>query len=128
MEATMDTTGAGRNYRHEIGYVDALKLFFQNYIKFDGRSNRGEYWKAALLNLIISIVLSAVDGMLGIGVLGAIWSLATLVPGIAIGVRRLHDIDKSGWWMLLALIPIVGIIILIVWFAKAPENAPNRFG
>ena len=106
----------------------ALKLFFSNYINFEGRSNRGEYWWAFLAIILISFVLGIIDGMLGIMVLGAIFSLATLIPGIAIGVRRLHDIDKSGWWLLIGLVPVVGFIVLIYFFIQKPTPGPNRFG
>jgi uncharacterized membrane protein YhaH (DUF805 family) len=64
----------------------------------------------------------------GIGVIGLIYSLAVLVPGLAVGVRRLHDTDKSGWWLLIALIPLVGIIVLIVFFATDGQPGPNKYG
>ena len=64
----------------------------------------------------------------GIGVLGVIYSLAVLIPGLAVGVRRLHDTDRSGWWLFLALIPIVGIIVLIVFWATDGEPAVNQYG
>lgn len=134
METTMDNAGytGGSAYTREVGYVEALKLFFANYIKFEGRSNRGEYWKAVLMIILASLVLGLVDGMMmgagGVPFLGMIFSLITLVPGIAIGVRRLHDIGKTGWLLLIGLIPLVGAIILIVFFAKKPDPAPNQYG
>ncbi len=126
MAHTMDA-GAG-GYDRQVGMGEAVKLFFSNYIKFEGRSNRGEYWWAFLAIIIISFVLGLIDGMLGIMVLGTIFSLATLIPGIAIGVRRLHDIDKSGWWLLIGLIPVVGFLVLIYFFIQKPTPGPNRFG
>ncbi|QRF66907.1 DUF805 domain-containing protein [Ponticoccus alexandrii] len=134
MESTMDNggyTGASA-YSREVGYGEALKLFFANYIKFEGRSNRGEYWKAVLLLIVINIAVGVVDTILtgsgGVPFLGMIFSLVTLVPSLAIGARRLHDIGKSGWWLLIGLIPLIGAIILIVWFAKKPDPAPNQYG
>ncbi|GGF83958.1 MULTISPECIES: DUF805 domain-containing protein [Mameliella] len=126
MAHTMDA-GAG-GYDRQVGMGEAVKLFFTNYIKFEGRSNRGEYWWAFLAIIIISFVLGLIDGMLGIMVLGTIFSLATLIPGIAIGVRRLHDIDKSGWWLLIGLIPVIGFFVLIYFFIQKPTPGPNRFG
>lgn len=126
MAHTMDA-GAG-GYDRQVGMGEAVKLFFSNYIKFEGRSNRGEYWWAFLAIIIISFVLGLIDGMLGIMVLGTVFSLATLIPGIAIGVRRLHDIDKSGWWLLIGLIPVVGFLVLIYFFIQKPTPGPNRFG
>ena len=128
MEATMGSAAAGGNYTHDIGYVDALKKLFNNYINFEGRANRGEFWKAYLMCLLISIALGVVDAVIGMPILGTIFSLGIIVPQIAIGARRLHDIGKSGWWMLIALVPIVGIILLIVWYAKKPDMEPNQYG
>ncbi|WP_323772202.1 DUF805 domain-containing protein [Antarctobacter sp.] len=126
MANTMDAAAGG--YTREVGMVEALKLFFSNYINFEGRSNRGELWWAALALFLISLALGLVDAMLGMQLFGAIFSLATLVPGIAIGVRRLHDIDKSGWWYLIILVPIVGALVLIYFFVQKPTPGPNRFG
>lgn len=134
MESTMGNDGytGGSAYSREVGYGEALKLFFANYIKFEGRSNRGEYWKAVLLLIVINIAVGVVDTILtgsgGVPFLGMIFSLVTLVPSLAIGARRLHDIGKSGWWLLIGLIPLIGAIILIVWFAKKPDPAPNQYG
>ncbi|WP_417210141.1 DUF805 domain-containing protein [Antarctobacter sp.] len=126
MAHTMDA-GAG-GYTRQVGMGEAFKLFFTNYINFEGRSNRGEYWWAFLAIILISVVLTLVDGMIGMPLFGSIFSLATLVPGIAIGVRRLHDIDKSGWWLLIGLVPLIGALVLIYFFIQKPTPGPNRFG
>ena len=122
----------GQDYRRESGPGDAFRRFFNGYVRFSGRSNRGEFWYWQLDNILISVGLSVLDvalfGMEGSGVLGGLWGLATLIPSFALGARRLHDIGKSGWWQLLALIPLIGWIILLVWFCRAPDPAPNRFG
>jgi len=123
-----DTAAGGRNYREVVGMGEALPRFFQNYINFSGRSNRGEFWWAYLAIIIISIVTIVIDAVTGVPVLNMIWSLATLVPGIAMGIRRLHDINRSGWWYLLVFVPVVGIIVLIVWWCKEPDAGPNQFG
>lgn len=96
----------------------AIKLFFSNYANFSGRTTKSEYWWAFLFNFLIQTFT---------GVLSIIAFFAFLVPNIAITVRRLHDIGKSGWWSLLGLVPVVGGIILIVWFLK--ESTPdNQWG
>jgi uncharacterized membrane protein YhaH (DUF805 family) len=111
-------------------YLKVLK----NYANFEGRARRKEYWMFFLFNVLIAIVLGIVDGVLGMktssgfGILGTLYSLAVLVPGIAVGVRRLHDTDKSGWWMLIALIPLLGAIVLIVFLATEGNGGSNRFG
>ncbi|WP_121630778.1 DUF805 domain-containing protein [Tropicibacter alexandrii] len=125
----MDTTMAGQGgYTREVGIGEAVTLFFTNYVNFSGRSNRGEYWWAFLAIFLISLGLSFLDMALGIGLLGGLFSLATLLPGLAIGARRLHDIDKSGWWLLIGLIPLVGFLVLIYFFVQPPNPGPNRFG
>ena len=110
------------------------KVVLENYTNFTGRARRAEFWWYFLANLIISIVFNIVDAVLGtgmgagLGVIGFIYSLAVIVPGIAVGVRRLHDTDKSGWWMLLVFIPLVGIIVLIVFWATDAPPGPNKYG
>lgn len=103
------------------------------YAKFGGRAHRTEFWMFTLVNVLVSLVLSAVDvasgsyGEFG-GLLTGVYSLAVLVPSLAVGARRLHDIGRTGWWQLIALIPLVGSIILIVWWAKAGEPSANEWG
>lgn len=115
-------------------FTQAIKAGFQKYIDFTTRSCRSEYWFWALFVVIASIVLAVIDaatygiGPSGSGPLGSLFSLVTFIPGIAVAVRRLHDIDKSGWWLLLAFIPLIGWIVLIVWFATKGTEGPNRFG
>ena len=91
----------------------AFKLFFLRYADFGGRSRRGEYWWASLAIGILGTVISAI-----VPDLSWIWSLAVMVPGVALCVRRLHDIGKSGWYYLFVLIPLVGPILLLIWFCK----------
>jgi uncharacterized membrane protein YhaH (DUF805 family) len=81
-----------------------------------------------LINLIISLVLTGLDVALNIGLLSGLYSLAILVPSLAVGVRRLHDINKSGWSLLIGLIPLVGFIILILWLAKDSDAGDNTYG
>jgi uncharacterized membrane protein YhaH (DUF805 family) len=105
-----------------------LKVVKENYANFEGRARRSEYWYFALVNIIISVILGVIDSVIGISVLGGIYSLAVLVPSIAVGVRRMHDIGKSGWYLLVALIPIAGIIWLLVLLCKEGDTGPNEYG
>ena len=105
-----------------MNIIEATKLFFTRYVDFNGRSRRSEYWWAYLAVVIISAVLTAV-----LGELAYIWTLATLIPNIAITVRRLHDIGKSGWFYLIGLIPLVGGIILLVWMCQ-DSTEDNQWG
>src|SRR5262245_23325324 len=106
-------------------YVDVLKL---KYAEFNGRAHRQEFWMFFLVNFIILVVLNVIDRILGqYGFLGAIYSLAVLVPGLAVGARRLHDTDRSGWWLLIYL-TCIGAIILIVWWAQDSQPGSNQYG
>lgn len=98
-----------------------------NYANFNGRASRTEYWYFVLVNVIISIVLTLVDGALGLRFgIGNIYSLAVLVPGIAAGVRRMHDVDKSGWFI---LIPIYNLILACTPGTVGPNQyGPDPFG
>ncbi|MFC5451903.1 DUF805 domain-containing protein [Paenibacillus aestuarii] len=106
-------------------YVKAWK----NYAVFQGRARRKEYWMFFLFNLIISIVLSIVESLIGLNsVLTGLYSLAVLLPSLGIGVRRLHDSGRSGWWLLISLIPLIGTIILIVFLCQDSEPNDNQYG
>ncbi len=107
----------------------------RNYAVFSGRSRRSEYWYFGLFYLILYAVCAIVDGIAGsfdrasgIGLLTAVLTLALLLPSLSVSVRRLHDTGRSGWWLLLALIPLVGLIVLIVFFVQDSEAGANRFG
>jgi uncharacterized membrane protein YhaH (DUF805 family) len=112
-------------------FIEALK----KYAVFSGRSRRKEYWYFVLFVVIISIVLSIIDGLFGTyhrstgaGLLSSIFSLAVLIPSIAVSVRRLHDIDRTGWWVLISLVPLVGWIVLLVFHVQDSTPGTNRYG
>lgn len=107
-------------------YLKVLK----NYVGFQGRARRKEYWMFVLFNVIISLVLSLVIGLINqtVGtVLNYVYSLAVLLPSLAVAVRRLHDTGRSGWMILLGLIPLVGGIILIVFMCQDSQDE-NKYG
>lgn len=105
-------------------YIDVLK----KYATFDGRARRMEFWMFNLFSFIIVCVLSGIEVALGIFGLSALYSLAVLLPSIAVAVRRLHDIDRSGWWIFICLIPVIGIIVLLVFYFIDGTPGDNRFG
>ncbi len=106
-------------------YLEVLK----KYVTFSGRARRTEYWMFVLFSVIASIILQVLDGVLGLTpMLAGIYSLAVLLPSLAVAIRRLHDTNRSGWWLLLAFIPLIGIIALIVFFCLEGEKNDNRFG
>jgi len=111
-----------------MDFATAVKtVVMQKYANFSGRAIRSEYWWFILAYIIAYLVLAIVDYVLGAQLLTAILSLGLLIPSIAVGVRRLHDLDKSGWWLLLGFVPIIGLI-LIYWFAQPGTPGANRFG
>jgi uncharacterized membrane protein YhaH (DUF805 family) len=111
-----------------MGFVDAIKAGFSNYVNFSDRACRSEYWYWVLFAVIGVIVTKIIDYAIGYPVTYFIFSLAIFLPGLAVGIRRLHDLDRSGWWILLSLIPLVGAIIVIVWFCSQGTQGANRFG
>jgi len=105
-----------------MNFVDAVKTCFKKYIDINGRAARSEYWWFALFYMIIAVIASVINQNVAYFV-----SLVFFCPTIAVGVRRLHDDDMSGWWMLLCLIPIVGLVLLYFFIIEGTKG-PNRFG
>lgn len=110
-----------------VGYWKRVVL--ERYAQFTGRAGRPEFWWYFLAGVIIGIVFNVLIAISSIfWVIYVIYGLAVLIPGFAVAIRRLHDTDKSGWWLLIALIPIVGIIVLIVFWATEGTRGPNKYG
>ena len=112
-------------------YLGVLK----KYAEFSGRARRREYWNFALFNILIAIVLALIDRLTGtfgagrgFGLLGGLYALAVLLPSLAVGVRRLHDTNRSGWWLLIGLIPCIGFIVLIVFLVQDSQAGDNQYG
>lgn len=101
----------------------------ENYAVFDGRARRKEYWMFVLVNFFISIGIGLVEGLLGLGqILGSLYGLAILIPFFAVSVRRLHDSGRTGWWVLLWLIPLLGTLVLILFFCFEGDAGDNEYG
>jgi uncharacterized membrane protein YhaH (DUF805 family) len=105
-------------------YLDVIKRYFD----FNGRSGRQEFWMFFAINFGIAVVLNIIGAMLDLRILGSLYSLAVALPTLGVGARRLHDIGKSGWWQLIAIVPLIGIIVLIVFWAKEGDAGDNQFG
>ncbi len=116
-----------------VGFVEAIKLFFLNYVNFSARSTRSEYWWFFLFDFIVSFVLafiSVLTGMSekgGISILSTLWSLALLVPRWSVAIRRLHDTGRSGIHILVIFVPIAGPFILLKWLTD-PSDGDNMWG
>lgn len=113
-------------------FLDALK---NKYATFEGRARRSEYWYFVLFYVLTIVALAIIDGIagtlnddVGIGLLSGIFVLATFVPALAVTVRRLHDTDRSGWWVLLDLVPVIGPLVLLVFTVLDSQPGANRFG
>ena len=106
-------------------YLNVLKY---KYAEFEGRARRSEFWYYVLFNFIVSLGLGMVDAFTGLGFLSGLYGLAVIIPGLALGVRRLHDTGKSGWWLLVGLIPVVGWIVLVVFYIQDSQYHDNQYG
>ena len=125
-----------------MNFVQAITSGFKNYVTFSGRAARSEFWFWVLFTFLGGIVTGAVDGALfgvaapgpegmpaggNMGPVGSIFSLGTLLPSIAVSVRRLHDTNRSGWWFLIGF-TIIGLIPLLIWYCSKGGEGDNRFG
>ena len=113
-------------------FLDALK---NKYATFEGRARRSEYWYFVMFYVLSIVALAIVDNVLGtlseeagLGLLSGVFVLATFIPTIAVTVRRLHDTDRSGWWVLLEFVPIIGGLVLLVFMVLDSQPGANRFG
>jgi uncharacterized membrane protein YhaH (DUF805 family) len=113
-----------------MGFGRAIATCFRKYAVFSGRASRSEYWFWVLFQILLMIVLVIVDAFTFRGAMNVFSTLAMLflfLPGLAVAVRRLHDIDMSGWWVLISFIPLVGLLTLF-WLCQRGTEGPNRFG
>jgi uncharacterized membrane protein YhaH (DUF805 family) len=112
-------------------YLEALR----KYAVFEGRARRKEYWFFLLFTIIVTLMLSFIDEMLGIfdtetgvGLLSGIYSIGVVIPCIAVGIRRLHDTGRSGWWLLITFIPVIGGLVLLVFTVLESQPGENDYG
>jgi len=110
-----------------IGLIQAIQLGFQNYANFSGRSNRSEYWWWTLFVVVIYFALNFLGAIVPLlGIVTSLFGLVTLLPGLALGARRMHDIDKSGWYLLLWLLPIIGWIWFLILACQRGTEGPDK--
>ena len=112
-------------------YLDVLK---NKYATFSGRARRKEYWMFLLINLVVSVALALIDSLIGsvsesgMGLLSSVYSIGVLIPSLALSVRRLHDTGRTGWWVLISIIPVIGAVVLLVFMLLDSEPGSNRYG
>ena len=122
---TFNSEKSEDNYNLFDWFLKCLK----NYTNFSGRARRKEYWFFRLTIFLLVIATSIIDAILGTEVIfTGLFVLATLIPDLAVSIRRLHDTGRSGWWLLISCVPLIGIILLIIWFTKEGESEPNLYG
>ena len=110
-----------------MNFQDAVRTCLTKYVDFNGRARRSEYWFFFLFNVIVSIVANIIDAAVGTTAISLLAALALFLPSLAVAIRRLHDTSRSGWWVLIGLIPIVGWIILIVFYCQ-DSHGDNKYG
>lgn len=114
-----------------MNFENAVKSGFKNYVNFNGRAARSEFWYWMLFGLIGAIVTVVLDVVVfpdnDISPLNTLFSLVTLLPSLSIAARRLHDIDRTGWWQLIGM-TLVGLVVLIYWWVQPSQPGTNRFG
>jgi uncharacterized membrane protein YhaH (DUF805 family) len=114
-----------------MNFTQAISSCLKNYVGFSGRAPRSEYWYWVLAVIILSIITAVLDYVIfeatQYGPINTIFGLAVFLPGLAVAIRRLHDIDRTGWWFLIAF-TIIGLILLFVWACTKGTTGPNRFG
>jgi len=111
-----------------MGFAAAVSACFSKYATFSGRARRSEYWWFALFQALVNIVAYGIEQQTDGGLIGNLIELALVLPALAVAVRRLHDIDRSGWWLLIGVIPVIGWIVLLIWACTQGTLGPNRFG
>jgi uncharacterized membrane protein YhaH (DUF805 family) len=110
-----------------MGFGQAISAGFSKYVNFRDRACRSEYWYWTLFTVIAGTVAGIIDLTLNTQFVSGLFALVTFIPSVAVGVRRLHDLDRTGWWILIGLIPLIGSIILLIWYITE-GTGPNRFG
>jgi uncharacterized membrane protein YhaH (DUF805 family) len=117
-----------------VSFPSAIKSGFQRYLDFSGRSTRAELWWWILFVGSTNIILSIIDNIAGLmitptmGIMGSLFALVVFIPGLAVLFRRLHDINRSAWWVLLSFVPVIGVIVLFVWYCKQGDEGENKYG
>jgi uncharacterized membrane protein YhaH (DUF805 family) len=123
-----------------MSFATAVKSFWSNYTNFKGRARRSEYWFIQLFLVATNIAVAVIDLALmngdverfiangGGGIVGLIWIFATIVPALAVLIRRLHDTNRSAWWALIGLVPLAGAIVLLVFTVEDSNKGVNKYG
>jgi uncharacterized membrane protein YhaH (DUF805 family) len=111
-----------------MSFSEAVKSGFDHYTKFDGRAHRAAFWWWFLFGVLVGIAASIVDAIIGSSIISLLLALGLLLPNISVAIRRLHDTDRTGWWILIGLIPIIGFIVLLIFYLQKSDPGDNKYG
>ena len=112
-----------------MSFTEAVKSGFDHYVTFSGRASRPAYWWWFLFGILVAVAASIIDAAIGsFGVVSGLAALALVLPGLSVAIRRLHDTDHSGWWILIGLIPLIGFIVLLVFYIQEGDDGENEYG
>lgn len=112
-------------------FNDSVKFCFtKGYFSIQGRASRSEYWWFVLYYCCLSFAATIIDAIIlsGQGIIPALMLFVCIIPAVTVGIRRLHDLDRSGWWYLICFVPLIGGIVLLFWFVSQGTIGENRFG
>ena len=126
---SMAPTSAFAPRDHEICLrTPEVRSGFENYATFDGRASRPAYWWWFLFVILVTIAANILDAIVGIPIFSIVVALGLLLPNLSVGIRRLHDTGHTGWWILIGLIPIIGFIVLLIFFLQDGDPGENEYG
>ena len=111
-----------------MSFSEAVKSGFDHYTKFEGRASRPAFWWWFLFGILVAIAANILDAIIGTTIVSIIAALGLLLPNLSVGIRRLHDTDRTGWWILIGLIPLIGLIVLLVFYVQQSDPGENRYG
>jgi uncharacterized membrane protein YhaH (DUF805 family) len=112
-----------------VTFAEAVRSGFDHYVKFDGRASRPAFWWWFLFGILVGIGATIIDAIIGsFGVVSGLAGLALLLPNLSVAIRRLHDTDHTGWWVLIGLIPIIGFIVLLIFYLRQSDPGENQYG
>ncbi len=112
-----------------MSFTEAVKSGFDHYTKFDGRASRPAFWWWVLFGILVAIVVSFIDSVIfGTTILSFIVSLGLILPNLSVAIRRLHDTNRTGWWILIGFVPLIGFIVLLIFYLQQSDPGDNDYG
>ncbi len=112
----------------ELSFTEAIRSGFDNYVNFDGRASRPAFWWWTLFSILVAVAANIVDAIVGSPIFSLVVSLGLFLPNLSVAIRRLHDIDRTGWWILIAFIPLIGLIVLLIFYLQKSDPGENSYG